>query len=168
MIKFKLTDQQKIQLAVGVVVAALASLTINLASQPRSSVPPDNLLITADQPTSTEATSPSAVKSTVKKPSAIEQGVAYEQALELYAGYRLQFNAACQASPSRLTIKNGTKLMFDNRADQTRTIVIDGKNYSFKPWEFKVLAISTKKTLPYTVTIDCGAARNVAQLLLQK
>ena len=168
MIKFKLTDQQKVYFAIGVAVAALASLIINLASQPKIQAPAEDLLLTADQPTSTEAASQPAVKRTAKTPSALEQGVAYEQALELYAGYRLQFNAACQASPSRLTIKNGSQLMFDNRADQTRTIVIDGQSYSFKPWEFKVLAISTKKTLPYTVTIDCGAARNVAQLLLQE
>jgi len=90
----------------------------------------------------------------------------YMQAVERYANTRIQFDQYCQGKPSSMSLKTGTSIMLDNRSGDARTIAVDGVKYQLAGYGFRIITL-TSKTLPHTVKIDCGSARNVAQVLLQ-
>lgn len=113
----------------------------------------------------TPAPSPAASK-TAKKPAA-SQLFTYEETVERYVNQRMQFDANCLANPTSVTFKSGTQVMFDNRTNEKRTISLDGTGYIIGPYGYIILPLSSK-TLPHTVQVDCGAQKNVAQILLQK
>lgn len=91
----------------------------------------------------------------------------YTQMVAQYKDYRIQFDAMCQAHPNNITYKSGTKVMFDNRSGDARTITIGGVAYYFPGYGYKILTLSSSK-LPKTLFLSCGAAVNVGQILLQK
>jgi hypothetical protein len=92
--------------------------------------------------------------------------LSYATALALYKDKRIQLDQACIATPNNLTFKNNTKIMIDNRSDQTRAVKV-GSTMSIKPWGFKIVTLSSA-TLPATWLVDCGASQNVATILIQK
>ena len=93
----------------------------------------------------------------------------YSQLIKEYNGWRIQFDIRCQASPTNITVKNNTKVMFDNRSGDPRTITIGGVKYNFPGYGYKVLNISgDKNALPAKVTYNCGSALNTGSILIQK
>lgn len=56
--------------------------------------------------------------------------------------------------------------MLDNRSGDARTFAVGGVFYSIDGYGWKIVTPSAK-TLPATVYLDCGSARNVGTLLLQ-
>ena len=97
----------------------------------------------------------------------IDGHLTYGQAVQKYAGARIQFDQYCQAVPSSTSYKNGTAVMFDNRSGDARQIALNGTVYSLGGYGFKVIVL-TSAQLPREIKIDCGAARNVGTILLQK
>lgn len=91
----------------------------------------------------------------------------YTQLTQEYAGRHIQFDITCQAVPSRVTFKNSTSVLFDNRSGDARIITIDGVHYNFPGYGYRILTLSSP-TLPKTINLNCGAAVNVGQILLQK
>lgn len=110
---------------------------------------------------------PTKTTSTAPKPSTPPSNLSYGEAIKVYAGTRIQFNAQCQASPSSITIKNGQSVMFDNRSGDARWFSLNGTGYYLSGYGFRVLPLSSK-TLPMTFTVDCGSAQNVAKVIVQK
>lgn len=96
--------------------------------------------------------------------------LSYEEAVAQYAGRRIQF-ADCKATPSAMTLKNGTKIMLDNRSANSSTIVINGVSHVLAAYQFKIVTLYSAK-LPQTLKFDCTTNKvnsyNVAQVLLQK
>lgn len=115
---------------------------------------------TSTQPKTTISTTSSAT-------TAVATNLSYGDAIAQYEGRRIQFSNDCQAVPSNMTVKKGTKIMFDNRADKTRKIVVDGKTFSIANYGFKIISVSSTKPIPYTVLINCDTSINVAQIILQ-
>lgn len=93
--------------------------------------------------------------------------IGYDAALKKYVGLIVQFDARCQAIPSRITVKNGTSVMFDNRSGDARWFSLNGIGYYLKGYDFTILPMSSS-VLPQTVTIDCGSAQNVGQIVIQR
>jgi hypothetical protein len=93
--------------------------------------------------------------------------ISYNEALKKYGDKRIQFDALCQAIPNNLSVKTGTAIMFDNRSGDGRWISLDNKGYYLNGYGFRILTLS-HSTLPHTTLIDCGAAQNVGQILIQK
>lgn len=89
--------------------------------------------------------------------------ISYADALQRYAGHVIQFDARCQTTPSSLTVKNGTYVMFDNRSGDPRWFALNAVKYSVVGYGFRILPI-TSTHLPGIVTIDCGSAQNVGQI----
>src|SRR3989344_4269646 len=90
-----------------------------------------------NQPTNTAKTAP---KTTTKpKTSPVTVTLDYEDAVELYAGRRFQFNNNCQVTPVSATYKNGTSVMLDNRSAYSQTVSIDGKSYGLSGYGFKII-----------------------------
>lgn len=95
------------------------------------------------------------------------QTVKYTQLVKEYEGRRIQFDMMCQATLPNTTVKNNTRVMFDNRSGDARVITIGGVQYNFPGYGYKILNISGAK-LPARVSFDCGAAVNVGSILIQK
>ncbi len=96
-----------------------------------------------------------------------DEGLTYQQVVEKYKDFRIQFNNQCAPLPSSVTYKNGSRVMFDNRSVSERSISLDGKAYKISTYGFIVLPLSAK-TLPHTIKIDCDQQYNAGQILLQR
>lgn len=92
--------------------------------------------------------------------------ISYANALIKYKNARLQLDKTCQASPDKMSFKNGAFLMVDNRAPVARTVKV-GSVFSIKAYGFKIIKLSSA-TLPATWLVDCGASQNVSTILIQK
>lgn len=91
----------------------------------------------------------------------------YGDAVVQFEGRRIQFDMYCQANPVNNTYKNGTSVMFDNRSGDARIITVGGVQHSLAGYGWKIITLSSK-TLPATLAVDCGAARNVSKILIQQ
>lgn len=109
---------------------------------------------------------PSVTPTPTRKTTTVSSSQTYTQLVKEYEGRRIQFDINCQAIPSNITYKNGTKVMFDNRSGDARVITIGGVQYNFLGYGYKTLTLSSP-TLPKTLLLSCGAAVNVGQILLQ-
>ncbi|MFA5932208.1 MAG: hypothetical protein WC793_02415 [Candidatus Paceibacterota bacterium] len=92
--------------------------------------------------------------------------ISYANALIKYKNARLQLDPTCQASPDKMTFKNGASLMVDNRSSAQRTVKV-GSVFSIKAYGFKIIKLSSA-TLPATWYVDCGKSQNVSTILIQK
>ncbi|MEK7600381.1 MAG: hypothetical protein AAB463_00250 [Patescibacteria group bacterium] len=113
-----------------------------------------------------QATPKAVVKPKTTTPSS-PSNISYGDALRLYSGSRVQFGVTCQASPNQITVINGTNVMFDNRSGDARWIALNGQAYYLEGYGFKILPMKSQ-TLPQTVVLDCGAAKNVGKILVQQ
>ena len=98
-------------------------------------------------------------------------GMTYEDALNAFSdGYRIQVNN-CSAQPPRITVKNGSQIMLDNRSAQSAQIQLGGKSYNLAAYDFRLVTVSAAK-LPQTLQMDCRVGskigKNIAQVTLQK
>lgn len=94
---------------------------------------------------------------------------AYKQALVTYKDRRIQLNTQnneCQAVPNRVTFKNGTKIMIDNRAPAARSVKL-GSTFTIPGYGYQIVTLSSA-TLPATWLMDCDGQQNVATVLIQK
>lgn len=92
--------------------------------------------------------------------------LSYEKALAKYKDTRIQLERTCQATPDKVTFKNGTYMMIDNRAPVTRTVKM-GSVFTMKPYSYKIVKLESA-TLPATWYIDCDKSQNVATILIQR
>lgn len=91
----------------------------------------------------------------------------YTDLVAQYEGRRIQFDINCQAVPGQLTFKNGTKIMIDNRSGDPRSVKIGNQQYNLKGYGYQIITLSSS-SLPSTLMINCGAAVNSGQILLQR
>ena len=94
--------------------------------------------------------------------------LSYTQAVTLYKDRIIQFDQNCVAFPNQVAFKQGATIMLDNRSNKQRTISLDSQRYSFAPYGFKIVTLSTTATLPHTILIDCGTGQNNGSIILQK
>lgn len=157
-------DQKNVSIiALGLIALVLLSTVYDYYQKP---APP---LSNQNPPAATPSPTPPlpSSKSQIKTPTKPTQGLSYQQALQEYAGRMMQFDANCRATPNLLTFKNGTEVMFDNRAPDKQTVKLDGKAYEIGAFGF-VAVVLNSKALPHTIKVDCGALYSVAQITLQK
>jgi hypothetical protein len=98
--------------------------------------------------------------------------LSFTQAVKLYASSRIQFTSpqpvnSCQAFPGKVTYKNGTNVMLDNRTAKTLSLRFDNNTHVLPAYSFKVVKVSSA-TLPHTYTVDCNTNQNVATIEVQK
>lgn len=91
----------------------------------------------------------------------------YTDAVKLYANRRIQFDMYCQATPVNNTYKSGLGIMLDNRSGDARIIAVGGVQYHLAGYGWTII-VPQPKTLPATLAVDCGAARNVSKILIQQ
>lgn len=146
---------------VGVVVIVLVVWGLKRGSdqEPSASVSPST------SPTVSGATTPrSAV---VPGVSSAALPASYGDAVKLYGGFRIQFGMYCEATPNRLVVKNGQKIMLDNRSGDARAVTLGTAKYQLQGYGWWITTI-TAKTFPTTLLIDCGGAQNVGQIIVER
>lgn len=109
----------------------------------------------------------SKITATSKPISAQAKAEVYSDLVKQYEGYRIQFDALCQAIPNNMTFRNGVKIMLDNRSGDARYISVGGVSHYIDGYGYKIVTISSTN-LPKTLFVNCGAAVNVAQILVQQ
>lgn len=95
------------------------------------------------------------------KPKTSGSATAYQKAIETYQ-YRFQFSN-CQGNPGKLTLKQGVKVMLDNRDATTHTFGFGGAKYTVKGYSFVI--VTAPKAGTHFITCDGGGA---AQMITQK
>lgn len=95
------------------------------------------------------------------KPKIAGSATAYQKAVETYQ-YRFQF-VNCHGNPGTLTVKQGAKVMLDNRDAATHTYGFGGAKYTVKGYSFVIVAAPKAGT--HYLTCDGGGA---AQMITQK
>ena len=129
----------------------------------------DTETMVEDQSQTEEVTETAPNQTKTNTPASIGGELTYEEALKKYEGRRIQFDPTCKATPSQLTAKTGTEVMFDNRSAVTQTISFDDQSFNILPYNYTIINLFTSApTLPYNVIMDCGNSKNVAQVYLQK
>ena len=93
--------------------------------------------------------------------------ISYANALIKYSDRRIQLNSICQATPNKVTYKDNTGIMIDNRSAQTRTVKV-GTTFTIKPWGFKIVVLPDVYLKAKTILVDCGQYQNVATILVQE
>lgn len=116
-------------------------------------------------PTNT-ATITASPKASLKNTPSPSPELTYTEAINKYQNFRFQFDALCHSLPTKLIIKNGAEIMFDNRDEKAKTISVDGKQYNIKGFGFKIIKVSTTQNLPYPALVNCGSGVNVAQIVI--
>lgn len=150
----------------GIIAIAGLFFLIRSVGEILSSPPPRTITLpeAGVMPASTSSTASTSAKETAPK---AKPQITYSQALMLYKDARMQFGPACQANPTRMAVKNGAKIMLDNRASTTRTIVIGGERHSLAPFGFSIITIYSN-FLPANLSIDCPPAENIALIIVNK
>ncbi|HWA64568.1 MAG TPA: hypothetical protein VG866_01825 [Candidatus Paceibacterota bacterium] len=122
---------------------------------------------TSASPTSSaHGTTATPKTSTSPKVTPTGVGRSYDQLVKDYANSRIQFDANCQATPASFALKTGSQVLLDNRSNQARAIVVDGKTYNLGAYGYQLITVSGG-TLPRTVGVNCGPAVNVSTINLQ-
>lgn len=121
-------------------------------------------------PSPSVSVSSTAMPKATAKPSITPAGVpmpkSYSDALTTYANRRMQFDQYCQAQPSRVSIGRGQSVMLDNRSGDARTFAVGGVYFTLPGYGWKIFTPSVK-SVPATLYVDCGSARNVGTILVQ-
>ncbi len=114
---------------------------------------------------------PSSTPKGVYKAITQPNSVTYTQLFNQYIGRSIQFNDLCQGQPGQMVIKRGTQILLDNRSSIPKTILLDKQSVSLAAYGYKVVTITTDKSLPYSLGIDCrsanGSGENTTTLNIQ-
>lgn len=102
----------------------------------------------------------------IYNPPSVAVSPSYTQALLTYKDARIQLDSDCRAVPNKVTFKNGTYIMIDNRAAVARTVTV-GSTFSIPAYGFKVVDLSSS-VLPATWYVSCDNRVKVASILIQK
>lgn len=93
-----------------------------------------------------------------------EHELTYSQAINLYGSEgsrnRLQFSGTgCMASPGTMTVKQGTRVLFDNRGFQARTYKVGSQTVRIEANDFAVITMYELGNL--NVTCDGGGTAKI-------
>jgi len=164
-------NQNKLFLLRGIVsFLLLAGLGCARTAGPINNSAPENPSVgattSANQTTSTTASSPTAPVPFYKKPlittkssppKTVKPVQQYVKALETYQ-FRIQFDK-CQASPGTITLKEGLPILLDNRGANTLVLKFGKQSYSVLGYDYLIAPAPTPGT--YTITCNGGGAAEV-------
>jgi hypothetical protein len=159
---------KQLVLAIGIAVVLLGWWAMRDDGDDRAAVSPSPSVVVSVSPS--PSASPMISRTATPKPvgtpvAAMPQ--TYAEALKRYENARFQFDQYCQTRPANSSYKNGATVMLDNRSGDPRTVAVGGVQYNLAGYGWKIITLSSK-TLPGTLYIDCGGAKNVAQVQMYK
>lgn len=118
----------------------------------------------------TNSVKPQGTTVTKVSTSGLERLTDYAAAIKTYNGKRFQFSG-CVATPSKITVKDNTKILLDNRSVKPIKINFDaGRIYTLGAYEFGAVTLgSVNKN--YIIDVGCEydgqVAYKVARILIE-
>jgi len=179
-IKIDIADKKLVAIGIGAVIVIIAIVALAFGKSEKSSeseeaesskseiaqpvAPAPAPTTETPVPTTNTPTPTTQVPRTTTTPTVTQS---YSDALKKYAGVRMQFNDAGKAEPTKFVFKNGSYMMLDNRSAKAKTVKVGPSSYSLAGYGFRIIRITATK-FPSTLSVDCGAAQNVAEIIVEK
>ncbi len=88
----------------------------------------------------------------------------YANLMLKYKGKMVQFNKECAVITNRVTFKQGTDILLDNRDDTAAKIVIGSRTFNLPAYGYKVIDLPTIGSYQ----LDCNKRLNVVTVSVQK
>lgn len=152
LLSYKNMDK-KLKGSVGWWILALVVIVIGIMLVKGSGT--DENLVSQTTPTSSPSSSPVSGRTGSSAP---KSNLTYEQALQQYGNWKIQFNDICQASIGQMAVKKGTKVLLDNRSNIPKVIKFSGSTISLPAFGWQVITATTNEPLPYSLTMDCQSS----------
>lgn len=153
-------------LAVIIVVGMVLRKSFGVSTEVRPAAT-NTIVAPAESPVPPPTPAPTAGKPTAEQKPTPTPKLSYAEALKKYADSRIQLDSNCRAVPSQVVYKNGTSVMFDNRADVARKLVFNTRTYTVGAYDFLVLPVVAANP-PSVTYLDCAEKQNVATIQIAK
>jgi hypothetical protein len=88
----------------------------------------------------------------------------YANLMLKYKGRMVQFNKECAVVSNKVTFKQGTDILLDNRDDTAAKIVIGSRTFNLPAYGYKVIDLPTIGSYQ----LDCNKRLNVVTVSVQK
>ena len=131
-----------------------------------SSVPSLYPSVSASPTATAKATTASKTKTPATPVPTLTSALSYTQLVAQYGNNRIQFDQNCQAQPKAIVFENGTRILLDNRANQTSVIGLNGQTYTLGPYGYQAVTLSTP-SVPKALSLSCNSLVNVGTIQLQ-
>ena len=121
---------------------------------------------TTNPDTATPATTPTTTTGIDPEREGISKSNAgiYANLMLKYKGKMVQFNKECAVITNKVTFKQGTDILLDNRDDTAAKIVIGSRTFNLPAYGYKVIDLPTIGSYQ----LDCNKRLNVVTVSVQK
>jgi hypothetical protein len=154
-------------ITIGIVVVVLIVVGLLLSNKKSST---DDMVT----PTPVDTTTPdTTTPAPTPKPTGIDperEGIStsnagiYANLMLKYKGRMVQFNKECAVITNKVTFKQGTDILLDNRDDAAVKIVIGSRTFNLPAYGYKVIDLPTIGSYQ----LDCNKRFNVVTVTVQK
>jgi hypothetical protein len=155
-------------LAIGLILVAAAIGTYFIFGQGQATLSDIAPRLSAPKNAKKAAISPAVGRYTT--PLGLDKSQDYQTTVAQYAGKRIQLSN-CEATPTHVVFKNGTKIMLDGLSADPQIVTIGKTQVTLHGYEVAFVTLSSP-TLPATLTIDCTTldtpSYNITEIQLQK
>ncbi len=157
-------------LIVGVlVVAAIIILALVMTNKKKDTddmiVPPITDTSTVPDTTTPPTTKPTTGIDPEREGTSVGSGAGtYANLMLKYKGKMVQFNKECAVVTNKVTFKQGTDILLDNRDDTAAKIVIGSRTFNLPAYGYKVIDLPTIGSFQ----LDCNKRLNVVTVSVQK
>ena len=94
------------------------------------------------------------------------QKLSIDQASKFFSDKQIVFDSNCKPTPDKLTVKNNSAIMIVNQGKNNTTFSLDQTTFSIAAGQYKLTTVS-RKTLPATILVGCGADKTAASIIVQ-
>lgn len=156
-------------LIIGIIVVAL--IVVGLVMSSKNKDVDDAIVSPGDTTTVPDTTTPptgspaGAVANPDREGTSVGSGAGkYATLMLTYKGRMVQFNKECAVVTNKVTFKQGTDILLDNRDDTAVKIVIGSRTFNLPAYGYKVIDLPTIGSFQ----LDCNKRLNVVTVTVQK
>lgn len=156
-------------LVIGIIVVVLIIIALVMANKKKdvddTMVPPTDTSTLPDGTTPTGSSNPGAVANPDREGTSVGSGAGkYATLMLTYKDRMVQFNKECAVVSNKVTFKQGTDILLDNRDDTAAKIVIGSRTFNLPAYGYKVIDLPTIGSFQ----LDCNKRLNVVTVSVQK
>lgn len=156
-------------LVIGIIVVLVVIVALLMTNKKKDV---DDTMMPAPTDTSTlpDGTTPPTTKPTTgidpeREGTSVGSGAGtYANLMLKYKGKMVQFNKECAVVTNKVTFKQGTDILLDNRDDTAAKIVIGSRTFNLPAYGYKVIDLPTVGSFQ----LDCNKRFNVVTVSVQK
>jgi hypothetical protein len=91
-----------------------------------------------------------------------DDAMSYGDFIQTFGDKRVQFDAACRATPLTSSFSVGDTLIFDNRSDKVQAVRFIDDLYALPPYHVRIFKLERQGIF----NIDCGSSKNVSEIIV--